>query len=33
MLENLMEYYRKANDATKKKVAGCIFAEKLVLKK
>ncbi|HUX95785.1 MAG TPA: recombinase family protein [Bacteroidales bacterium] len=31
MLENLMEYYRKSNGATKKKILGCIFAEKLVL--
>jgi hypothetical protein len=31
MLENLLEYYRKANGMTKKKIPGCIFAEKLVL--
>jgi hypothetical protein len=31
MLENLLEYYRKSDGATKKKVLGCIFAEKLVL--
>jgi hypothetical protein len=31
MLENLLEYYRKADGATKKKILGCIFAEKLVL--
>lgn len=33
MLENLLEYYRKANGTTKKKILGCIFAEKLVLDK
>jgi hypothetical protein len=33
MLENLLEYYRKANGTTKKKILGCIFAEKLVLEK
>ena len=31
MLENLQEYYRKSDGATKKKILGCIFAEKLVL--
>ena len=31
MLENLLEYYRKANKMTKKKILGCIFAEKLIL--
>jgi len=31
MLENLLEYYRKSDGATKKKILGCIFAEKLVL--
>jgi len=33
MLENLLEYYRKANGTAKKKILGCIFAEKLVLDK
>jgi hypothetical protein len=33
MMENLLEYYRKADGATKKKILGCIFAEKLVLEK
>jgi hypothetical protein len=32
MLENLLEYYRKSDGATKKKILGCIFAEKLVLR-
>lgn len=31
MLENLLEYYRKSDGATKKKILGCIFDEKLVL--
>jgi len=31
MLGNLLEYYRKADGAIKKKILGCIFAEKLVL--
>jgi hypothetical protein len=31
MLENLLEYYRKSDGATKKKILGCIFEEKLVL--
>jgi hypothetical protein len=30
-LENLLEYYRKSDGKTKKKILGCIFAEKLVL--
>jgi hypothetical protein len=30
MLENLLKYYRKSDGATKKKILGCIFAEKLV---
>jgi len=30
MLENLLEYYRKSDGATKKKILGCIFDEKLV---
>jgi hypothetical protein len=29
MLENLQEFYRKSDCATKKKIPGCIFAEKL----
>lgn len=33
LLENLLEYYRKSDGATKKKILGCIFAEKLVLEK
>ncbi|MDX9906240.1 MAG: hypothetical protein RBS55_06610, partial [Bacteroidales bacterium] len=33
MLENLEEYYRKADGKTKKKRLGCIFAEKFVLEK
>jgi hypothetical protein len=33
MLENLLEYFRKANGATKKKILGSIFSEKLVLEK
>jgi hypothetical protein len=33
MLENLLEYYRKSDGATKKKIPGCMFAEKLVLEK
>jgi site-specific DNA recombinase len=28
MLENLLEYYRKSDGATKKKILGCIYAEK-----
>ena len=31
MLENLQEYYRKSDEATKKKILNCIFAEKLIL--
>jgi hypothetical protein len=31
MLENLLEYYRKSDGATKKKTLNTIFAEKLVL--
>ena len=31
MLENLQEYNRKSVRTTKKKIPGCIFAEKLVL--
>jgi hypothetical protein len=31
MLENLLQYYRKSNRVTKKKIPSCIFVEKLVL--
>jgi hypothetical protein len=33
MLENLVEYYRKADGNTKKKILGCIFTEKLIIEK
>jgi len=33
MLENLLEFYRKSDGKIKKKILGCIFAEKLVLEK
>lgn len=33
MLENLVEYYRKSDGSTKKKILGCIFSEKLILEK
>jgi hypothetical protein len=33
MLENLLEYYRKSNGTTKKKILSTIFAEKLILEK
>ena len=33
MLENLVEYYKKADGKTKKKILGCIFSEKLILEK
>jgi hypothetical protein len=33
MLENLLEFYRKSDGATKKKILRSIFAEKLVLEK
>jgi hypothetical protein len=33
MLENLVEYYKKVDGKTKKKILGCIFSEKLVLEK
>jgi len=32
-LDNLVEYYRKSDGATKKKILGCTFSKKLVLKK
>jgi hypothetical protein len=31
LLENLLEFYRKSNGTTKKKIPGFIFSEKLVL--
>jgi hypothetical protein len=31
MLENLVDFYSKSEGATKKKIPGCIFSEKLVL--
>jgi hypothetical protein len=31
MLENLLEYYRKSDGATKKKILNSIFAEKLIV--
>jgi DNA invertase Pin-like site-specific DNA recombinase len=31
MMENLLEHYRKADGATKKKILGTIFAEKLIV--
>jgi hypothetical protein len=31
MLENLLEFYRKSDGASKRKILGCIFSEKLVL--
>ncbi len=31
MLENLLEYYRKSDGATKKKILNTIFAEKLIV--
>ena len=31
MLGNLLEFYRKSDGATKKKILGCNFSEKLVL--
>ena len=31
MLENLREYYRKSDGATKNKILGTIFAEKLIV--
>jgi len=29
MMETLIEFYRKSDGATKKKILGCIFFEKL----
>ena len=31
MLENLLEYYRKSDGSTKKKILNTIFAEKLIV--
>ena len=33
MLENLVEYYRKSDGKTKKKILSCIFSKKIVLEK
>ena len=33
MLENLLEYYRKSDGATKKKILNTIFADKLIVVK
>ncbi|HYQ56994.1 MAG TPA: hypothetical protein VEP89_06565 [Draconibacterium sp.] len=33
MLENIAEYYKKADGKTKKKILGCIFSGKMVLEK
>lgn len=33
MMENLLEYYRKSDGATKKKILGTIFAEKMIVVK
>lgn len=33
MLENLVEYYRKSDGHTKRKILGCIFSKKIVLEK
>ena len=33
MLENIVEYYGKADGKTKKKLLGCIFSEKLIWQK
>jgi hypothetical protein len=30
IFENLLEFYRKSDGVTKKKILGCIFSEKLV---
>jgi site-specific DNA recombinase len=32
-LENIAEYYKKVDGMTKKRILGCIFSKKLVLKK
>jgi hypothetical protein len=33
MLENIVEYYRKSDGETKKKILSCIFSKKIVLEK
>ena len=33
MFENIVEYYRKSDGATKKKILSCIFSKKIVLEK
>lgn len=33
MLENIVEYYRKSDGVTKKKILSCIFSKKIVLEK
>ena len=33
MLENLVEYYKKADGKTKKKILGCIFSKKMIFQK
>jgi hypothetical protein len=33
MEDHLLEFYRKSDGKTKKKILGCLFAEKLVLEK
>ena len=33
MLENLVEYYRKSDGKSKKKILSCIFSKKIVLEK
>jgi len=33
VLENIVEYYKKSDGKTKKKILGCIFSEKLILEK
>ena len=33
MLENIAEYYKKADEKNKKKILACIFSKKLILEK
>jgi hypothetical protein len=33
MMENLLSFYRKSDEKTKKKILGCIFSEKVILEK
>jgi len=33
MFENIVEYYRKSDGETKKKILSCIFSKKIVLEK